>query len=76
MPMTLPLDFLDEVLPDISYLVNSSLVHGDFPMDWKEAFVKPLLKKSGLEGQFKSLRPISNLKFISKLAERSAYEQL
>ena len=62
-------------LPDISYLVNSSLVHGDFPMDWKEALVKPLLKKSGLEGQFKSLRPISNLKLISKLAERSAYEQ-
>ena len=76
MPMTLPLDFLDEVLPDICYLVNSSLVHGDFPMDWKEALVKPLLKKSGLEGQFKNLRPISNLKFISKLAERSAYEQL
>ena len=33
-------------------------------MDWKEALVKPLLKKSGLEGQFKNLRPISNLQFI------------
>ena len=45
-------------------------------MDWKEALVKPLLKKSGLEGQFKNLRTISNLQFISKLAERSAYEQI
>ena len=69
MPMTLLLDCLDEVLPVISYLVNSSLVHGYFPMDWKEALVKPLLKKPGLEAQFKNLRPISNLQFISKLAE-------
>ena len=75
MPMTLLPDCLDEVLPVISYLVNSSLVHGYFPMDWKEALVKPLLKKPGLEAQFKNLRPISNLQFISKLAERSAYEQ-
>ena len=75
MPMTLLLDCLDVVLPVISYLVNSSLVHGYFPMDWKEALVKPLLKKPGLEAQFKNLRPISNLQFISKLAERSAYEQ-
>ena len=75
MPMTLLLDCLDEVLPVTSYLVNSSLVHGYFPRDWKEALVKPLLKKSGLEVQFKNLRPISNLQFISKLAERSAYKQ-
>ena len=75
MPMTLLLDCLDEVLPVISYLVNSSLVHGYFPMDWKEALVKPLLKKPGLEAQVKNLRPISNLQFISKLAGRSAYEQ-
>ena len=75
MPMTLLLDCLDVVLPVISYLVNSSLVHGYFPMDWKEALVKPHLKKPGLEAQFKNLRPISNLQFISKLAERSAFEQ-
>ena len=75
MSMTLLLDCLDEVLPVILYLVNSSLVHGYFPMDWKEALVKPLLKKPRLEAQFKNLRPISNLEFISKLAEISAYEQ-
>ena len=33
------------------------------------------MKNPGLEAQFKNLRPISNLQFISKLAERSAYEQ-
>ena len=60
---TLLLDCLDEVLPVIYYLVNSSLVHGYFPRDWKEALVKPLLKKPGLEVQFKNLRPISNLQF-------------
>ena len=69
MPMTLLLDCLDEVLPVIFYLVNSSLVHGYFPMDWKDALVKPLLKKPRLEAQFKNLRPLSNLEFISKLAD-------
>ena len=69
MPMTLLLDCLDEVLPVFSYLANSFLVHEYFPMDWKEALVKPLLKKPGLEVQFKNLHPISNLQFISKLAK-------
>ena len=58
-----------------SYCVNSSLVHMYFPMDWKEALVKPLLKKLGLEAQFNNLRLVSNLQFICKLAEVSAYEQ-
>ena len=50
-----------------------SLVHGYFPQVWKEALVKPLLKKAGLAADFSNLRPISNLKFISKLTERAVY---
>ena len=52
-----------------------SLVHGYFPQVWKEALVKPLLKKAGLAADFSNLRPISNLKFISKLTERAVYNQ-
>ena len=48
-----------------------SLVNGYFPQVWKEALVKPLLKKAGLAADFSNLRPISNLKFISKLTERA-----
>ena len=37
-----------------------------FPSKWKEAIVRPLLKKAGLELQFSSYRPVSNLSFLSK----------
>ena len=42
---------------------------------WKEALVKPLLKKAGLAADFNNLRPISNLEFISKLTERAVCNQ-
>ena len=44
-----------------------NFIFGYFPMDWKQALVKPLLKKPGLQAQFKNLRPISNIQFISKI---------
>ncbi|CAB3996996.1 Hypothetical predicted protein, partial [Paramuricea clavata] len=58
------------------YCVNSSLINGYFPTDWKEALVKPLLKNPGLAALFNHLRPISNLQFISKLVERAVYDQI
>ena len=36
----------------------------------------PLLKKAGLDTEFKNLRPVSNLQFVSKLTERAVFEQL
>jgi len=42
-----------------------------FPAAFKEALVRPLLKKVGLDaGDQKSFRPVSNLPFLSKLLER------
>ena len=42
-----------------------------FPQDFKNAVVKPRLKKDGLDtSQIKNYRPVSNLSFISKLLER------
>jgi len=42
-----------------------------FPQDFKEAVVRPLLKKSGLDAsELKDYRPVSNLPFLSKLLER------
>ena len=76
MPTPMLLDGLDVLLPAITYLINSSLVNGYFPRNWKEALVKPQLKKAGLDASFGNLRPISNLQFISKLAERAVYEQI
>ena len=75
MPSSLVSDCLEVLLPVITKIINSSLVHGYFPQVWKEALVKPLLKKAGLATDFNNLCPISNLKFISKLAEQAVYNQ-
>ena len=75
MPTSLVTDCLDVLLPVITKIINSSLAYGHFPTTWKEALIKPILKKSGLDATFNNLRPISNLKFISKLTERAVYNQ-
>lgn len=68
--------FLDELLPNITQLVNLSLTQGIFPAKWKRAIVRPLLKKAGLELTFANYRPVSNLSFLSKLIEKSALYRL
>ena len=69
-------DFLDELLPILSTTINLYLESGFFPDIWKELVVTPLLKKQGLDLVFKNVRPISNLSFVSKLAERVAADQI
>jgi len=54
----------------MSLLFNKSLTAGCCPAAFKEALVRPLLKKVGLDaGDQKSFRPVSNLPFLSKLLE-------
>ena len=67
---------MDELLPVITSILNLSLQSGYFAEEWKEALVHPLLKKCGLELNFKNLRPVSNLTFISKLTESAAAYQM
>ena len=75
MPSTLVVSCLDELLPVITCMVNSSLTCGYFPDSWKKALVAPLLKKTGLVSEFTNLRPVTNLQFISKLTECAVFEQ-
>ena len=43
----------------------------------KVAAIKPLLKKEGLDpSDSKSIRPVSNLPYVSKLLERVVSQQL
>jgi len=57
--------------PFISLLFQQSFSTGLFPREFKDAIVRPLLKKSGLDSvQKKNYRPVSNLSFLSKLLER------
>ena len=64
--------FVTELLPIITTLVNLSLSQCVFPPNWKQAKVRPLLKKLGLELIFPNYRPVSNLPFLSKLIEKAA----
>jgi hypothetical protein len=68
---------LDESLPVITDIVNSSLSSGVVPSSFKSAVVTPLLKKPGLDPEaLKNYRPVSNLGFLSKVLERAVAEQL
>ena len=60
----------------ITKTINTYLELGVFPKDWKEAVVVPSLKKFGLDPLFTTLRPVTNLADISKLAERSVFNQI
>ena len=65
----------DELVPVLSKMVILSLSEGNVPELWKTALVLPL-KKPGLDPIFKNFRPVSNLPFVVKLAEKAVISQL
>ena len=63
--------------PFITLLINKSLTTGCFPAEFKEAIVRPRLKRDGLDlTDLKNCRPVSNLPFLSKLLERVVQARL
>ena len=55
----------------MSPFITLLFVVGYFPSEFKQAMVRPLLKKDGLDAsQMKNYRPVSNLSFLSKLLDR------
>ena len=69
-PTWLVKDMRGMLSPFIALLFNKSSA-GCFPTELKDAVVRPLLKKSGLDAsQLKNYRPVSNQSFLSKLLER------
>ena len=48
---------LDDLLPVITYIINSSMSTGDVPQQLKKAVVTPLLKKRGLDNNVASFKP-------------------
>ena len=75
-PTALLRECIDEILPLITKIINLSLKLGNMPKSLKQAIIKPLLKKLGLELIHKNYRPVSNLAFLSKLVERVVASQL
>jgi exonuclease III len=67
----------EDIAPAITSIVNTSLQTGVFPAAFKNALVKPHLKKTKLDSaQPKNYRPVSNLAFVSKLLEKIVASQL
>ena len=62
---------LPGLLPSITKIVNVCLSSGVFPNNYKEAIVRPLLKKPGLDLVCSNYRPVSNLTFLSKVLEKA-----
>ena len=60
------INVLSEKLKDI---INISFTLGQFPDDWKNALIKPLIKKPDLGPLDTNYRPVSNLLFFSKVLE-------
>ena len=58
-------------------VINLSLSTGSMPEDLKITSLRPLLKKPTADcEQFSNFRPVSNLKFLSKLVEKTVFVQL
>ena len=62
---------VNNVLPVITAMVNKSLNGISVPTAFKQAIVRPLLKKLELDmNNLKNYRPVSNLPFVSKIIEK------
>jgi hypothetical protein len=72
MPASIIKEVRVEITPILTKMMNLSLQSGIFAESWKLSIVRPLLKKKGLETDYKNYRPVTNVGFISKLAERMA----
>ena len=57
------------ITPSLTFIINKSILSGDFPSLWKEAKVKPLYK-AGAKDDVNNYRPISILPTLSKLIEK------
>ena len=77
LPSPIIKECIDLLLPTITNIVNLSLRDGCMPTCLKTAVLSPLIKRPDADFlQFKNFRPISNLKALSKIIEKSVALQL
>ena len=63
-------NILGAIIKHITLIINKSLQTGTFPSKWKNAIIRPLLKKKGPDLELCNYRPVSNLSFLSKVLEQ------
>ena len=76
MPTTLIKVFKDVIAPHMKDIVNTLIISGRLTKNIKQALLRPLLKKMGLDLTLCNYRPVSNLAYISKIIERVLCDQL
>ena len=68
---------LDILITPITDIITISMETSTFPQNFKEAHVRPLLKKISLpRNDLKNYRPVSNISFISKILEKIVAKRL
>lgn len=71
LPTKLVKECIDQLLPALHHIINTSLTTSTVPEPFKKALVTPLLKKANLDHNIlKNYRPVSNLSFLSKILEK------
>ena len=77
LPASIIKDCADVLLPVLTKMINISIETANVPVQLKEAMIRPKLKKESLDHEvYSNFRPISNLKFISKMIEKAISYQL
>ena len=67
---------MDDILQEITDLVNFSLQYGQFPRKWKTSIVRPMINSRNLDLSLQNFRPINNVNFLSKVLEKIALNQI
>ena len=74
-PTILLKQYVEVLVPSVHCIITTSLSHGCFTDNLKEAILRPLLKKSNLDLTCKNYHPVSNLAYLSKLIEKAVCNQ-
>ena len=64
-----------DILPVLTHIINLSLTTHQFPKDWKNSKIIPLLKK-GDSFDPKNYRPVAIIPILSKVLERIVFNQI
>ena len=77
MPTFLLKSCLESCLALVTDSINQSLTQSVVPSTFKQAVVRPLIKKTGLDPEeYRNYRPVSNLSFLSKVLEKVVAKRL
>ena len=67
---------IEVITTPLTWVINSSLLSGEYPSSWKIAKVIPIFKNKGSKLDKSNYRPVSNLKSVSKVIELIVNKQV